>query len=38
MLNVFTLTNINTKVIDGKFSKILISHVCIKPVTLRINR
>ena len=38
MINVFTLTNINTKIIEGKLSKIFISDVCIKLVALRINR
>jgi len=38
MINVFTLTNINTKVIESKLSKNFISEVCIKPVALRINR
>jgi len=38
MINVFTLTNINTKIIKDKLSKIFISEVCIKPVALRINR
>jgi len=38
MINVFTLTNINTKIIEGKLSKIFISEVCIKLVALRINR
>jgi len=28
MINVFTLTNINTKIIKGKLSKIFISEVC----------
>ena len=38
MINVFTLTNINTKLIEGKLSKIFIAEVCVKLVTLRINR
>jgi len=38
MINVFTLTNLNTKIIEGKLSKIYISEVCIKLVALRINR
>jgi len=38
MIDVFTLTNIITKIIAGKLSKICISEVCIKPVALRINR
>jgi len=38
MINVFTLTNINTKIIESKLSKIFISEVCIKLVALRINR
>jgi len=37
MINVFTLTNINTKIIEGKLSKIVTSEVCIKLVALRIN-
>jgi len=37
MINGFTLTNINTKIIKGKLSKIIISEVCIKLVALRIN-
>jgi len=39
MMHVFTLTNINTKIIKGKLSKIFISELCIKlVVALRINR
>jgi len=39
MINVYTLTNNNTKVIEGKLSKIFISEqVCIKLVALRSNR
>jgi len=38
VINVFTLTNINAKVTEGKLSKMLISLVCIKLVALRINR
>jgi len=38
MINVFTLTNINAKIIEGKLSKIFISEVYIKLVALRINR
>jgi len=38
MINVFTLTNINTKIIEGKLSKIFISEVRIILVVLRINR
>jgi len=38
MIIVFTLTNINTKIIEGKLSKIFISEVYIKLVALRINR
>jgi len=38
MNNVFTLTNINTKILQDKFSKIFISEVCTKLVALRINR
>jgi len=38
MVNVFTLTNVNTKIIEGKLNKIFISGVCIKVVALRINR
>jgi len=30
MINVFTLTNVNTKIIEDKLSKIFISDVCIK--------
>jgi len=37
-MNFFTLTNIHTKIIEGILSKIFISEVCIKLVTLRINR
>jgi len=36
MINVFTLTNIKDKIIEGKLSKIFISEVCIKLVALRI--
>jgi len=32
------ITNINTKVTEGKLSKIFISEVCIKLEVLRINR
>jgi len=38
MINVFTLTNINTKIIEDKLSKIFVSEVCMKLVALRINR
>ena len=39
MINVFTLTNINTKIIKDKLRKIFISQLCIKlVVALRINR
>jgi len=38
MINAFTLTNINTKIIKGKLSKILVSEVCIKLVALHIGR
>jgi len=38
MINVFTLTNINTKITEGKLSKMFISLVCVKLVALRINR
>jgi len=38
MINVITLTNINTKIIESNLSKIFISEVCIKLVALRINR
>jgi len=38
MISVFTLTNINAKLIEGKLSKIFISEVCMKLVALRINR
>ena len=37
MINVFTLTNIDTKTIEGKLSKTFTSEVCIKLVALRIN-
>jgi len=38
MISIFTLTNINNKIIEGKLSKIFISEMWIKLVTLRINR
>jgi len=38
MINVLTLTNIDTKIIKGKLSKLFIAEVCIKLVALRINR
>jgi len=38
MINVFTLTNINTKIVEGKLSKIFISEMCIKLVALHTNR
>jgi len=38
MNNVFTLTNINTKIIESELSKPFISAVCIELVALRINR
>jgi len=38
MIIVFTLTNVNTKIIEGKLSKIFISEVYIKLVALRITR
>ena len=38
LINVFILTNINTKIIEGKLSKIFISEVYIKLVALRIDR
>jgi len=38
MINVFTITDINTKIIEGKLSKIFISKMCIKLVALRIIR
>jgi len=38
MIIVFILRNINTKIIEGKLSKIFISEMCIKLVALRINR
>jgi len=38
MVNAFTLTKINTKIIEGKVSKIFISEMCIKLVALCINR
>jgi len=37
MINVFTLTNINTRISEGKLNKILLSEVCIKLVSLRMN-
>jgi len=37
MINVFTLTNINTKIIEGKLSKIFISEMHIKLIALRID-
>jgi len=37
MINVFTLTNTNSKIIKDKLSEIYISEVCIKLVALRIN-
>ena len=38
MTNVFTSTNINTKIIEGKLSQICISEVRIKLADFRINR
>jgi len=38
MINVFTLTNINTKIAESKLSKLFISEVCMKLAALRINR
>jgi len=38
MINVFTLTNVDTKIIEGELSKIFVSDVCIKLVAFRINR
>ena len=38
MINVLPLTNINTKIIESKLSKIFILEVCIKLVVLHINR
>jgi len=38
MINVFTLTNIDAKIIKAKLSKIFRSEVRIKLVGLRINR
>jgi len=38
MINVFTSTNINIQIIEGKLSKVFYSGVSIKLVTLRINR
>jgi len=38
MINVFTLTNINNKIIESKLSKICISEVCLKLVALHINQ
>jgi len=37
MINVFTLTNIDTKIIEGKLSKIFTSEVRIKLIALRID-
>ena len=37
MINFFTLTNINNKIIEGKPSKICISEVCTKLAALRIE-
>jgi len=38
MINVFTLTNINTKIFESKLNKIFISEVCLKLVALHINQ
>jgi len=38
MIILFTKTNINTKIIEGKLSKIYISEVRIKLVALRIDQ
>jgi len=38
MINVFTLTNTDTIITEGKLSKISILEVCIKLVVLHINR
>jgi len=38
MISVFTLTNIDNKIIESKLSKIFISELCIKLVALHINR
>ena len=38
MINTFTLTNINTEVIEAKLSKTLISEVCIKQEPLALIR
>jgi len=38
MINVFALTHINTKIFEGKLSKIFSSDVYVKLVALRINR
>ena len=38
MINVFILTNINNKIIEGILSKICISKVCVKLAALSINR
>jgi len=38
MINVFTVTNINTKLIKGELSKIFTLEVCFKLVALRLNR
>jgi len=37
MINLFTLTNINTEIIESKLSQIFISEVCIKLVAIRIK-
>jgi len=38
MIDVFPLTNINTKAVEGKLSKIFTSDVCVKLVAFGINR
>jgi len=38
MINAFTLTNINTKIVEGNLSKIFILEVYIKLAALRSNR
>jgi len=37
MINVFTLPNVNTKIIEGELRKIFVSEVYMKLVALRIN-
>jgi len=37
MIDIFTLTNIITNIIEGNLSKLFISELCIKLVAPRIN-